>query len=600
MTLDTTAIKKAATRLNSAAAANEHGLTRDALNPFLQDSQQRSRVRAFISNMIHQEELGPEVIRGDLDKLVSLLVGMGPLDGLIQDPQVISIQVLGAKDVLVQRSGTWEKASDVNGQPVEWESEQHLRNMALALAARSGSTLDADNPTCQAFFSNPAGRLQIDSTARTQSGVTLHVRLGRSIPITLVQMLATGSISSEMYEFLQDVAQRDIGLLIVGLPGTGKTTFLEALMEFWPDLPAVGLDDRSEFHPRHSKTIVYDVPAEQLSRAFVDVLRKNVTRLAVAEVRGDEAAEMLRYSGALTIWTTLHGSTRNAMLRLMALVQGAPESPYANLASELVQRVIAHAFPIVVEMQKLQVGGRALFFVRNISQMTEEGIPSPIFEAQMSGPILNGFHKVGDPDKVLDTFPRQVWGNVALPQLDSIDTITKTSSALGLAAIGEYLRTHSGPAAIHLLKRMMQTNSTIKRTIDDGVTQQKKRIRQLVKQRAWGDLLQAYSDNAADPVLQTVAAEVTQFQSALWPIPVDEVRRRHRLSTAADEIMEMTQDYVPRHVLSLIGLLVAVQRDPDIYPADLKSRVEQRLQKLVPDSENLPLHLHLLRSEKDD
>ncbi len=589
--LTDTAIREASRLLNEVVTAGRHpDLPREVQNPFQHTDAQRRAVLSLLRQWQQTGKLGTDLTGADVETLASLLVGMGPLDPLIQDPAVISINVLAHNQILVQRGGAWEPAR-LDGQPVGWSTPEALHYFAEALAARAGQALE-DHPVVQAHFAHPvSGRLQIDATARTPAGVTLHLRLGRRSLITLARMRADGGISPEIQDFLIELGRRDCGVIVVGPPNTGKTTILEACLEYWPPLAAAALDDRSEFFPRHPLITVYDVPPERLRLAFVDVLRKNLTRVALAEVRGDEAAEMLRYSGALTIWTTLHGSIHNAVLRLMALVLGAPDSPYAGLPPELVRQVIAQAFPVLIETDKLVVGGRAIFLVSQIAVLDENGTPQPVFRAQLDGPTLKGFETVRDSGEVLRAFPRRTWGGVALPQPATLAQLAQTAPAAALPALGEYLRLAPDQARIRTqLKRLATQSPAIRRLVQSGLQAYRDQIGAALARRDWAELVQLYARLEADPIASDLAADAADATTGLRPCSSAELARRATLAAEAAEILATA--HAPRHLLALAGLWERVQAEPEIYPEGTAEQVLTRLQTVRGAAgPEAPLHL---------
>jgi pilus assembly protein CpaF len=513
-----------------------------------------------------------------------MLIGLGPLDALVRDDSVISVQVMGHDCVLAQRSGVWQREPSV-----AWDSPQDLRIFGEALAARAGQELSPERLVCQASFKNPAGRIQIDGTARTESRLTIHLRLGRQRAITLADMQASGCMSQAMFDLLIQIAKRRLGVLIVGLPGTGKTTLLEAWVEHWPLQPTIALDDRSEFHPRHPLIATYDVPAERLADACAFALRKNVDRMTIAEVRGDEAAEMLRYSGALTSWTTLHGNTHNAVSRLMALVQGAEGSPYVNISTDLLKEVIAHAFPLLVETEKMVIGGRAVFFVSHIDYLDDDAVPHPLFQANVEGGEVR-FVETGDSEAFLERYPRRIYGGTDLPSLEMLASLVDESPPLALAALGEMLRVRpSDQDVIALIRRLIRGNRTIRAALRAGVKERARRVGAAVDSKDWVLAQQLVRQALSNPIVRTIGGEVDELQ--LTELPPDELGHRAKAATEAEEVLAVATG--AQHLLSLLGLLESVKKHPERFDGTADA-LEKRLAGLTPKP-GQGIHYHGLR-----
>jgi pilus assembly protein CpaF len=560
------AVHKAARLLSQRVA--EGDLPPSAINPFRHTQAEREMVSRLLREWIKDGQLGTDVTLGDLSKLTSILVGLGPLDTVARDPSVISIQVQGHDSVLVQRSGVWQKTD------VAWETPEDLRLFGEALAARSGEALTPQRYTCQASFENPPGRIQIDGSARNAAHLTIHLRLGRQEPITLMDMRAGGSLSDAMYDFLVAVAKRKVGVLVVGVPGTGKTTLLEAWVAHWPDQPAVALDDRSEFYPQHSQTVVYDVPAERLAQACAHALRKNVDRLLVAEVRGNEAAEMLRYSASMPIWTTLHANVSNAVARLMGLCK-AEGSPYANVSAELLRELIAISFPLIVETEKLVIGGQALFFVSQIAHLTADGKPRPLFKAEVEGGKIT-FVKTGDPEVFLARYPRRIYGGVGLPGLETLAGLVETDPGLALAGIGEMLRVMpSDGRVLGLMKRLVREHDDVRTMIRAAINEQRRTIRAAIEAKDWAEALRLLQQAQSNPLVQAIGNEVATLD--LSDVSGDELQARLRNALAVEEVLDMTTE--TQRVLALLGAMERVEAHPEHFDGTADA-VRERLKTL--------------------
>jgi len=577
------AVYSAARLLSEKVAKGD--LPASAINPFRHTRSERTEVNRLLREWIQDGKLGHDVTMGDLSGLTSMLVGLGPLDQLVRDPSVISIQVQGHDNVLAQRSGVWQKTD------VKWKSPDDLKVFGEALAARSGEELTPTKAVCQASFENPPGRIQIDGTARNESNLTIHIRLGRKEPITLMDMRAGGSLSSEMYDFMVAAAKRKVGVLVVGVPGTGKTTLLEAWVAHWPAQPAVALDDRSEFYPQHSQTVVYDVPAERLAEACAHALRKNVDRLLVAEVRGNEAAEMLRYSASMPIWTTLHANVSNAVARLMGLCK-AEGSPYANVSAELLRELIAISFPLIAETEKIVIGGQAIFFVSQIAHLSIDGKPRPIFKAAVKGGQVS-FVKTGEPDEFLDQHPRRIYGGVGLPGLDTLAHLVETDPPLALAGIGEMLRVlPRDERVLGLMKRLVRENESIREMIRSAIREQQRVIREAIVAKDWTRALRQLEQAKSNPLMKAIGGEVSSLQLA--DVTSEELKIRLQNTEAVEEVLDMTTE--SQRILALLGALERVEAHPDYFDGK-PGELQQRLGTIEPAE---TLHLRGLGTDKGE
>lgn len=565
------AIQEASRLLGEAVASGD--LRASSLNPFQHTQEQRKTVSRLLAQWIHSGRLGARITEGDLPDLVSRLIGLGPLDALVQDRSVISIQVMAHDRVLAQRSGVWREESNVG-----WKGPRDLRTFGEALAARAGRGLSPDVLVCQASFGNPPGRIQIDGTARNEARLTIHIRLGRRKAIGLRDMEASGTMSNAMRRFLVRAAKRPLGVLIVGLPGTGKTTLLEAWLEHWPHQPAIALDDRSEFRPRHPFIVTYDVPGERLSEACAFALRKNVDRITIAEVRGDEAAEMLRYSGALTPWTTLHGNTRNAVSRLMALVQGAKGSPYVNISTRLLRQIIAHAFPLLVETDKLVVAGQAVFFVSHVVYLDDDAVPRPLFQADVQGGEI-AFVKTGEPEAFLAGCPRRHYGGGAVPSLETVANLADEDPSTALVALGQMLRMRpSDRQVVALIRKLFRDHAHVRAGLRARFREHQKCIADALRQEEWERALGLVSRALSDPLVAAMGDEVGHGR--LTDLSPGELARVTRAVAQARDVLRLAKG--PRHILALLGQLERAEEHPE-HLGRVAESLRERIEDLRPD-----------------
>jgi pilus assembly protein CpaF len=346
-------------------AVSEGRLPDSALNPFRQATGERADILRLLRSDIQSGAL--DVRLSDIQGALPHIIGLGPLEELMNEPQIISVNVQDYHTVKAFGGGVWQRTT------VRWADAEALHTFAAALAARTHQRFDSEVPLVEATFQDPFGRIQIDFTARNAAGVTIHLRRGRSDTIPLDWMRGR-TLSDEMADFLLDMCHRDEGMIIVGRPGTGKTTLLEALLTWLPRRPFVLVDDQSEIRVLHPDCMVYNVNPESsydLSDSLRSALRKNTDRVVVAEVRGKEAAQMLSMSNSATFWCTLHGTAESFLIRLGSLVRGVP--PYTDMTMDEIRNIITISFPIVVETAAYPTAdGRVAFFVRKIIQLAQE------------------------------------------------------------------------------------------------------------------------------------------------------------------------------------------------------------------------------------
>ena len=276
------------------------------------------------------------------------LIGAGPLQPLLDDPEVTDIVVNGAAGVWIDRGEGLQQAETRLG-PAE-----AIRSLACRLAAAAGRRLDAGSPYADVRL--PDGtRFHAVLSPIAASGPYLSFRTHRSKAFTLTQLVEADTLTAAMADLLLRIVKARLAFVVTGGTGTGKTTLLASLLSAAPkDERIVIVEDAAELAPDHPHTLTLETrPANIEGAGEVDLaalvrqsLRMRPDRIVVGECRGAEVIELL---GALNTGHeggagTLHcnaAADAPARLEALALPHGLPrEGLHAQLVAAL--RVIIH------------------------------------------------------------------------------------------------------------------------------------------------------------------------------------------------------------------------------------------------------------------
>ena len=335
---------------------------------------------------VSQEELEPEVrdaaqrlckpqFRGLcesdrqrlLDALIEEVFGLGPLEGLMNDPTVTDILVNGPQEVFVERHGRLERTT------VEFADDDHVRRVIQRAVARVGRRIDEVTPMVDARLPD-GSRLNAIMPPLCLKGPTMSIRRFGAERLSADQLLQLDAVPREMLQFLRAAIEARVSLLISGGTGAGKTTLLGALSEFIPhDERLVTIEDSAELQLPHPHVIPLETrnentegAGEVAARDLVrNSLRMRPDRILVGEVRGAEALDMLQAmnSGHEGSLTTIHANdTRDALSRLeMMIAMTGFELPTA-----VVRQYIAAGIKLVVHLARLKGGARRVTRVSEI------------------------------------------------------------------------------------------------------------------------------------------------------------------------------------------------------------------------------------------
>ncbi len=225
----------------------------------------------------------------------SELVGAGPLDAALSDPDVSDVLVNGPTNVWVDR-GRGLEALDVR-----FRDEAAVRRLAQRLAAAAGRRLDMARPTVDARLADGT-RLHAVLPPVSPAGTLISLRVSRRRTFTLDDLLRLRTITPGVAEILRGLVRSRASFLVTGGTGTGKTTVLSTLLSLADPVDRLVLvEDSGELRPDHPHVVRLEArQANVEGQGEVDLrmlvrqaLRMRPDRLVVGEVRGAEVVELL-------------------------------------------------------------------------------------------------------------------------------------------------------------------------------------------------------------------------------------------------------------------------------------------------------------------
>ncbi|HID08669.1 TPA: CpaF family protein, partial [Candidatus Micrarchaeota archaeon] len=220
------------------------------------------------------------------------------------------------------------------------------------------------------------------------------IRKFRRRPFTLLDIIRNGTLPENVAAFLwlavdgMGIAPRNI--LIAGGAGAGKTTTLNALIDFIPlDQRIITVEDTKELDiPLHENwTPLVTRPGTRESREITmddllrNALRMRPDRIIIGEVRGPEAETLfiamdVGHQGTMG---TLHAnSAREVLLRLT--------SPPMNVPKELLP--LMHVIVVQHRMRTREGTVRRVMEVAEVSRMDDKVLLSDVFRWNPSKKML--------------------------------------------------------------------------------------------------------------------------------------------------------------------------------------------------------------------
>jgi len=294
-------------------------------------------------------------------------VGLGPLEPLLRDPAIDEVLVSGTAPVWVERAGRLAQTD------ARFGSEAELRHVIERILAPLGRRADEAEPLCDARLPD-GSRVNVVLPPLALDGPLLTIRRFRPRGFTPADLVAHGTVTPPLLDFLGRAVAARCTLLICGGTGSGKTTTLGALAAFVDaDERVVTIEDAAELRlPSPHVVRLESRPPNLEGRGEVTIrrlvrnaLRMRPDRLIVGEVRGAEALDLLvalstGHSGSLC---TIHaGSAAEALRRLETLALMAD----VGLPLAAIRDQIADAVDLVVRQERTPDGTRRIVEVAEV------------------------------------------------------------------------------------------------------------------------------------------------------------------------------------------------------------------------------------------
>ena len=218
-------------------------------DPHLPESELASQVRRTLQETIDAEETPlSQADRTRIAQEVSdEILGHGPLEPLLRDPDITEIMVNGPEYVFVERAG---KIYPVDAR---FASESHLRRVIDKIVGRVGRRIDEASPLVDARLPD-GSRVNAVIAPIALDGAMLTIRKFSQDPFTDSDLIAFGTISPSVRDFLRACVVGRRNIIISGGTGSGKTTTLNVISSFLPeDERIITIEDAAELqlHQEH-------------------------------------------------------------------------------------------------------------------------------------------------------------------------------------------------------------------------------------------------------------------------------------------------------------------------------------------------------------
>jgi pilus assembly protein CpaF len=322
----------------------------------------RENPKGMPLNAIEKERLFNEI----LDEVL----GLGPLEPLLQDPTVSDILVNAYNKIYVERYGKLEPTD------VRFKDDGHLRQIIDKIVSAVGRRIDESSPMVDARLMD-GSRVNAIIPPLSLDGPILSIRRFSVDPLEMEDLLGFKTLTPQIAEILKGIVKSRLNVLISGGTGSGKTTLLNVLSRFIPAHErVVTIEDSAELQLKQDHVVRLETRPPNIEgkgevtqrELVINSLRMRPDRIIVGEVRGKEAFDMLQamntgHDGSLT---TIHAnSPRDALMRLETMVAMAN----FDIPSEFLRKYISSAINVVIQLARLTDGTRKLISIQEITGM---------------------------------------------------------------------------------------------------------------------------------------------------------------------------------------------------------------------------------------
>lgn len=321
-------------------------------------------------------------------QILDEVLGFGPLELLMRDPDVSDIMINTHKMVYI------EKAGKISLTDITFTSERHLLNVIQKIVSMVGRRVDETSPMVDARMPD-GSRFNAIIQPLALDGCLVSIRKFKKNKMPLRDYLKYNSMSEDMCHFLEICGNIRLNILVSGGTGSGKTTLLNALSgHIDVGERVITIEDAAELqlHQPHvlrleTRPSNIEGAGEITQRQLVkNALRMRPDRIILGEIRGDEVIDVLAamntgHDGSMA---TIHANNpRDCLSRLENLISLAG----VNIPLIAMRQQISSAVNLVVQVARMRDGKRRITHIEEIVGMEREIITTQQLFGYKPGPM---------------------------------------------------------------------------------------------------------------------------------------------------------------------------------------------------------------------
>jgi len=319
------------------------------------------------------ESLWVYIVRRYIMKdILDIVIGLGPIQDLLDMPNVTEVMVVGPSKIYIEEAGV------IRNTGRSFFSEEVVLTVIERIVTPLGRRIDRSTPIVDARLPD-GSRVNATIAPLSLVGPVLTIRKFSETPFTIDDLISFGTITPFAANFLRACVLGRKNLLVAGGTASGKTTLLNVLSAFIPPHERIiTIEDSAELqmfqeHVVRMETRQANVEGKgrySIRQLVQNALRQRPDRILVGEVRGAEALDMLQamntgHDGSLT---TIHAnSPQDAMKRLEGLVLEAVDMPVRAIREQVVT-----ALDLIVHLTRFADGRRQVTAISEVAGLDRD------------------------------------------------------------------------------------------------------------------------------------------------------------------------------------------------------------------------------------
>ncbi len=320
--------------------------------------------------------------------IIDEMLGFGPLEPLMKDPDVSDIMINTHKMIYIEKNGKLSLCD------LTFASEKHLINIIQKIVSTVGRRVDETSPMVDARMPD-GSRFNAIIPPLALDGCLVSIRKFKKNKMPLSDYIGYGSLTPQMAKFLEICGHIRLNIIISGGTGSGKTTLLNALSgNIDEGERVITIEDAAELklHQPHvlrleTRPANVEGSGEINQRQLVkNALRMRPDRIILGEIRGDEVIDVLAamntgHDGSMA---TIHANNpRDCLSRIENLVGMTG----VTIPMVALRQQISSAVNLIVQIARMRDGKRRITHIEEIVGLEGEIITTQTLFGYKPGPM---------------------------------------------------------------------------------------------------------------------------------------------------------------------------------------------------------------------